>query len=177
MAIANYKIKLFKNVSEAEFFIKTAITAAVLTGGDQTFGFTFGAVGESLIVEGSSDGGVTFSAFKRTLTIADAGAHANIAALLAEINTGANWDGGVLPTEFVITNATNALVITHALEGNDHALRISPDSTAIGLTTDADLLFVANVKGQGNKGSKNLSTVEHVSTDDNGTIILAYITS
>lgn len=174
MALADHRIRVFKNPSRLERFINTAAAAPVLVSGSHTFGFTFGAVGETLIVEGSVDGGLTFTAFKRTFAVLDVGAHANIAALLAEVNTDAQWDGGTLPTEFLITNSSDTLVITHAEVGEEFALRISLESTALGAVTDEDLLFTAGVVARGGFGSVGLLTVEHLLTDDNGTLILVY---
>ena len=123
--------------------------AAVLTGGAQTFAFNEVA-GETLIVEGSDDGGSTWDYFARTFTFPATGsAFADIAALLADINTAGSWDGAALPVEFIVTNAGNALVITMADSGDKYAIRIGAASTAIGLTSDADLLYVAGVEDVG----------------------------
>lgn len=123
--------------------------SAVLTGGAQTFPFNETA-GETLIVEGSDDGGDTFTYFSRTFTFpASSSGFAAIANLLSDINTAGSWDGAALPTEFVITNTGNALVITMADSGDKYAIRIGAASTAIGLTTDADLLYVAGAEDVG----------------------------
>lgn len=174
MALADHRIRTFKDVIDMQQFINTAAAEAVFTGVAQTFAFTFGGVGETLIIEGSVDGGETFSAFRRTFTVGAAGPHADIAALLAELNTAARWDGAALPTEFVISNSGNQLIITHAEVGSDYALRISPESSAIGVVTDSDLLFVGGSTARGIFGSVGLLTVEHILTDDNGTHILVY---
>lgn len=174
MALANHRIRTFKNVIEMQQFINTAAVEAVLTGAVQTFGFTFGGVGETLIVEGSNDGGNSFSEFQRTFTVGAVGPHASIAALVAELNTAARWDGAVLPTEFVISNSGDQLTITHAEKGSDYALRISPQSSAIGAVPNADLLLVADSIARGVFGSDGLLTVEHILTDDNGTHVLVY---
>jgi len=174
MALADHRIRVFQNAADLEQFITTAAAAAVLLGGVQTFGFTFGSVNEILVVEGSADGGNTWTAFRRTFTVGAAGPHANIAALLAELNTGARWDGAVLPTEFVISNTGDRLTITHALIDPGYALRIAPGSSAIGATTDEDLLFSEGASAVGNKGSVGLLTVEHLLLDDNGAFILVY---
>ncbi len=116
---------------------------AVLTGGNQTFAFNE-VSGETLVIEGSDDGGATWAYFSRVMTFSSTGsAWANIAALLGDLNTAARWDGAALPTEFIITNTGDALVITMADSGDRYAIRIGDASTAIGVTTDADLLYTA----------------------------------
>lgn len=123
--------------------------SAVLTGGTQTFPFNE-TTGETLIVEGSDDGGSTWTYFSRTFTFPATGsAFANIAALLADINTAGSWDGAALPTEFVVTNAADTLVITAADSGDRYAIRIGAASTAIGVATDADLLYVSGASDVG----------------------------
>lgn len=174
MALANHRIKLFSNAKDLETFVNTAAAAAALVGGAQAFGFTFGSVGETLVIEGSSDGGHDFSTFRRTFAVGAAGPHADIAALLAELNTAARWDGASLPTEFVISNSGNQVIITHALTGDGYALRIGGGSSAIGPADDEDLLFGPGSKAAGNKGSSGLLTVVDVLSDDNGSLVLVY---
>ena len=175
MALANHRVRVFKNVKDLEIFINTAAAAAVLVSGAHTFGFTFGGVGETLVVEGSNDRGQTWAAFSRTFTVGAAGPHANIAALLAELNTAARWDGASLPTEFVITNAGDTLLFTHAITSELSSIRIAPTgSTAIGPTTDEDLQLTAGQLALGSRGSVGLLTVEQIFTDDNGSFILVY---
>lgn len=127
--------------------------AAAVTGGDQTFAFNE-TLGETLIIEGSDDGGLTWTAFVRTFTFSTTGsAYANIAALLAAINTAADWDGATLPTEFVITNNVDKLVITSAATGSLAGIRVATASTAIGAGAGADLLFTGD---QADIGEENL---------------------
>lgn len=125
----------------------------VLTSAAHTFGFT-ATIGETLVIERSNDGGATWVAGTRTFTFGAVGPFANIAALLAEINTAARWNGGTLPTEFVITNSGNALVITGATGGSLQGLRIGAASTALGATTNTDLQFTSL---QNDIGEENLS--------------------
>lgn len=174
MAITNFRVRTFKNIADLEFFVKTAIAGGVLTSADHTFAFTFDG-GATLIVEGSNDGGESFYVFRRTFTVGTLGPHANITALLAELNTAARWDGAALPTEFLITNNGNKLVITHQSLGSDFALRISPESSALGADTAVNLQFAAGAKAIGNKGSDDLQSVVNISSDDNGTFILSYL--
>ena len=105
--------------------------AAVLTSGLHTFPFT-GTDTQTLLVDVSSDGGATFPT-TRTFTFngATIGPHANIAALVAALNTASRWDGAVLPTQFTITNSGNAIVITSTATSGGVALRIGAASTAV----------------------------------------------
>lgn len=176
MAIANFRVRTFKNIADLEFFIKTAIAGGVLTSGDHTFGFTF-AAGATLIVEGSNDGGESFHMFRRSFAVGSVGPHADIAALLGELNTGARWNGASLPTEFLITNSVNKLVITNQSPGADFALRIGSESSALGGDTAVNLQFTASVKALGNKGSDDLQSIVNITPDDNGTFILSYLVS
>ena len=119
--------------------------AAVLTSGAHTFPFT-STQALTLVVEVTTDGGVTWPV-TRTFTFptpAD-GAYANIAALLAGINTGTRWDTTPdLPSEFTITSSgTGTLVITSTAKGSLSGLRVKASSTAIGDTTNADLLLTS----------------------------------
>lgn len=126
--------------------------AAVLTSTAHTFPFT-AVVGETLIVQVSTDGGATWP-ISRTFTHASAGPHANIAALLAAINTAGNWDGGTLPTQFTITNSSNQLVITSASTGSLIGLRIGSASTGLGVTTNGEIGFTSL---QSDIGEENLN--------------------
>lgn len=174
MGLANHRVRTFQNAAELQTFINTASIAATLVGGTQTFGFTFGGVGETLVVEGSSDGGATWHAFRRVFTVGAAGPHASIAALLAELNTAARWDGASLPTEFTIANTGDALTITHALNGPGYALRIGAGSSALGSVANEDLLFDEGARAVGNQGSSALLTVEQLITTGGGTFVLVY---
>lgn len=135
--------------------------APVLTGGLQTFPFT-AVVPETLVVQVSTDGGATWGT-TRTFTHAAAGPHADIAALLAAINTAGNWDGGTLPTQFTVSNSGNRLVITGATAGSLQALRIGSASTGIGVTSNGELMFTSlqtdvgeeNINGQSLKFKLN----------------------
>lgn len=125
---------------------------AILLGGTQTFPFT-ATPAETLVVQISADGGATWGT-TRTFTFASAGPYADIAALLAEINTAGNWDGSVLPTQFAISNTGNKLKITSTGTGSLVALRIGAASTALGATTSTDLLFTSL---QDDVGEENLN--------------------
>jgi len=174
MALANYRVMALPSMRALEQFLTTEMAKAFLIGGTQTFPFTCG-VGEILVVEGSNDGGVSWEAFNRYCTISSAGPHADIAALLAELNTAARWDGGALPTEFVISNSGDKLVITHAIKDPAYGLRVSKRSTVIGAVSDADLLFGPNVPAFGTKyGSVGLLTVVDIFPDNSGQYILVY---
>jgi hypothetical protein len=124
----------------------------VLTSTAHTFPFT-AVVGETLLVQISTDGGATYPT-TRTFTHAAAGPHANIAALLAAINTAGNWDGGTLPTQFVVTNSGNTLVITGATGGSLRGLRIGSASTGIGVTSNGEIGFTSL---QEDLGEENLN--------------------
>lgn len=123
--------------------VEFADIPARLVSAAHTFPFTF-SVGETLVVERSIDGGATWTAGTRTFTVpAGPPGGANIAAVLAALNTGTSWNGGTLPTEFTITNASNTLVITSAAGGQLIGLRIGAASTAIGVATNSDLQFTS----------------------------------
>jgi hypothetical protein len=172
--LANYRVMALPSLSALEQFITTEMVEAALIGGTQTFPFTCG-VGEILEVEGSNDGGVSWGAFNRYCTISAAGPHADIAAILTELNTAGRWNGGSLPTEFVISNSGNKLVITHAINGTAYGLRVSGRSTVIGKTSNVDLLFGANVPAFGTKyGSVGLVSVIDIFQDNSGQYILVY---
>ena len=174
MALADHRVAALPSVKALEQFITTEEAAAALIGGIQTFPFTFD--GSVLTVEGSNDGGVNWDAFQHTCIIADAGPHANIAALLAELNTGARWDTSpAIPTEFVISNVGDKLVITHATIGAADGLRISPHSDSIGSVSDESLLFGPNRAAFGTKyGSVGLLTVVDVFQDNSGQYVVVY---
>lgn len=173
MALANHRVTALPSARALEQFLTTEEAAAALIGGTQTFPFTFD--GSVLVVEGSNDGGVSWEAFRRTCIITAAGPHANIAALLAELNTAAQWDGGILPTQFVISNVGDKLVITHAVAGAADGLRISPHSDAIGSVSDESLLFGPNRAAFGTKyGSIGLLTVVDVFQDNSGQYVVVY---
>jgi hypothetical protein len=126
----------------------------VLTGSAQTFPFT-GVIGETLLVQISADGGGTYPTTRTfTFDAGNIGPHANIAALLAAINTASDWDGGTLPTQFVITNSGNALVITSTGTGSLVGLRIGSASTGIGVDSDAEIGFTSL---QEDLGEENLN--------------------
>jgi hypothetical protein len=100
------------------------------------------------------DGGLTWTFFQRTFTFPSTGsAFADIAALLAEINTAGSWNGGTLPTQFVITNDGDKLVITSAIKGDLYGIQIAAASTAIGIDSDTDLLYVGDVYELGAGGT------------------------
>lgn len=129
--------------------------AAVLVGATESFPFNE-TTGETLVIEGSSDGGDTWTAFTRTFTSPSTGsAFGDIASLLAFLNTGTSWDGGTLPTEFVITNSGNQLVITSAATGSNAAIRIGSASTmTIGVAASSALQFT---NGDMDVGEENLA--------------------
>lgn len=131
---------------------------AVLTSAAHTFPFT-PTIGETLVVESSTDGGVTWVALTRTFTYAAGAPLANIAALLAVINTAGNWNGGTLPINFLVTNSGNALVITSVASGSLIGLRIGAASTGLGGVTNTDLQYVslANDLGEENLSGQILS--------------------
>jgi hypothetical protein len=115
---------------------------ATLLGGTQTFAFT-GTNLQTFIVQVSSDGGATWPV-TRTYTFATGNLNfANVAALVTELGTATRWGGGVLPTEFVISNVGNKLKITSTATGSLVGLRIGSASTAIGATAATQLLFTS----------------------------------
>jgi hypothetical protein len=137
--------------------------AAILLGGTQTFPFT-AVNGETFIVQISTDGGLTYPTTK-TYTFATGNlSFANIAALVTELGTATRWAGGVLPTQFAITAQGNKLKITSTDTGSLVALRIGSSSTAIGATTNSDLLFTSL---QADVGEENLNgqTLEFTMND------------
>lgn len=126
---------------------------AVLLGGTQTFAFT-ATNGETLLVQISTDGGATFPTTKTYTFTTGTLSFANIGALVTELSTGTHWAGGVLPTEFVITASGSKLKITSTATGSLAALRIGSASTAIGATSNTDLLFTSL---QTDVGEENLA--------------------
>ncbi len=127
--------------------------AASLLGGTQTFPFTATNL-ETLVVQISADGGATYPVTK-TYTFATGNlSFANIGALVTELGTATRWAGGVLPTEFAITAVGAKLKITSTAHGSLTALRIGSASSAIGATSNADLLFTSL---QADVGEENLN--------------------
>lgn len=114
--------------------------SAVLLGGSQTFPFT-GVNGETFIIQISTDGGVTWPTTKTYTFTTGTLIFANIAALVAELSTGTHWAGGLLPAEFAITASANKVKVTSTATGSLIGLRVGSSSTAIGVTTNSDLLF------------------------------------
>lgn len=132
--------------------------APVLTGvAAQTFPLTFAGASETLVIDRSTDGGVTWTAGSRTFTSSSTGPYASITTLLAQLNTAANWDGSTLPTTFVISATGNTLKITGATGGSLQGLRVNASSTIIGATSNADLRFSS---GQSAVGVSGLSGLE-----------------
>ncbi len=127
--------------------------AAQIIGGAQSFAFG-STIGETLVVEMSNDGGLTWAAGTRTFTFPGAGPYANIAALVSALNTAGSWNGATLPTTFVISNNGNALTITSTATGANVGIRIGAASTAIGAGAGTDLLFTS---GQSDVGEENLA--------------------
>jgi len=116
---------------------------AAITGGTQMFPFNE-TTGETIVIEQTNDGGVTWTAGTRTFTFSTTGsAYADIATLLAAINTAADWDGATLPTTFLVSNNVDKLVFTTVASGSLVGIRIGAASTAIGVVDDADILFVS----------------------------------
>lgn len=121
----------------------------ILTGASQTFPFT-GVIGETLAIQVSADGGVTWPTTRTfTFDAGNQGPHADIDALVASINTASDWNGGTLPTQFTITAGTNTVVITGTTSGSLAALRIAAASTALGVTTNSEFGFVALTEDAG----------------------------
>lgn len=148
---------------------------AVLLGGTQTFPFT-ATNGQTLIVQISADGGSSFPTTKTYTFTTGTLNFANIGALVTELSTGTHWAGGLLPAEFSITASGSKLKITSTGTGSLIALRIGSSSTAIGLTTNTQLLFTSlqtdvgeeNLNGQTLKFQLNnrLKTYSIVFTSD-----------
>lgn len=127
---------------------------AVLTTADEVFPYTDTA-GEILVIEGTDDGGVTWTAFSRTYTFPVATSPANIAALLAKLQTAADWDGAALPTEFVITNSGDKLIFTSAATGSLAGIRVGATSDCtIGVATASEIELT---NGDSDLGEENIS--------------------
>jgi len=128
--------------------------APVLTSAAHTFPFTATAA-QTLVVKLSADGGTTFPTTRTFTWPVAVGPFANIAALLVPLNTAANWDGGTLPTQFVISSSgTNKIVITSALTGDLAAIKTDSTSTGIVGAANAKLQFTSN---QTDTGENDLS--------------------
>lgn len=109
---------------------------ATLTGTALTFPVTFTG-GETLKLQYSNDFGVTYTAL--TTFTATATSYANIAALVAALNTQAFTKG-----QFTVSNVGNALVFSTLSVKGQIALKVDATSTALTL-----LGFTANQVGQG----------------------------
>ncbi len=129
------------------------IPARLMGTASQSFPFSSTA-SETLVIESSNDGGLTWTALTRTFTFPGVGPYANMTALLAVLNTAGNWDGATLPTTFTISNLVDQLVITSTAAGQLVGLRIGAASTAIGATPASDLLFTS---GQFDIGEEELN--------------------
>lgn len=114
--------------------------SAALLGGTQTFPFT-ATNAETLVVQVSVDGGVTFPTTKTYTFTTGTLNFANIGAIVTELGTGTHWAGGLLPAEFTVAASGSKLKITSTATGSLIALRIGSASTSIGATANVDLLF------------------------------------
>lgn len=126
---------------------------AVLVGGTQTFPFT-GTNAETLIIQYSTDGGSTWGVTRTYTFVTGTLNFADIDALVTELNTATNWDGGTLPTQWVFGKDGNKLKITTVATGSLIAVRIGSASTAIGAAAATDLLFTSQ---QTDVGEENLN--------------------
>ncbi len=122
--------------------VEIQASAAVLTGGTQTFNFT-PVTSQTLVVKLSTDGGNTYPT-TRTFTWPNNTPITNITNLLAALNTAGSWDGSTLPTQFTITNNGNKLVITNATTGDLAWIKVDSSSTGIGGAANASLQFTSN---------------------------------
>ena len=175
MALAKQRVAYVNGPIELERFLSRELVAKLVGNNDQTFAFNETS-GETLIIDGSDDGGSTWTYFQRIFTFSTTGsAFANIAALLADINTAAKWDGSTLPTEFTVTNEGDKLVIKSTETGNDIGIRVNSGSTAIGATSNTDLLFTSgsNTTG-GDGGSQDLETLIDIFPDNSGKYVVVY---
>lgn len=126
----------------------------VLTSAAHTFPFT-ATTGQTVVVKLSADGGSTFPTTRTFTWPASVGPFANVAALLGALNTASSWDGGTLPTQFVLTSSgTNKLVITSASTGDLAAIKVDSTSTGIVGATNGKLQFTSN---QTDTGENDLS--------------------
>jgi hypothetical protein len=124
---------------------------ATLLGGTQNFPFT--PTG-TLVVERSSDGGLTWTAGSKTFTFPDSTPIATITDLVTALNTASSWDGTTLPTDFAISNVGNKLKLTSVGKGSLVGLRIGSSSTGIGVAAATTLLFTG---GAYDLGEENLN--------------------
>ena len=128
---------------------------AVLTSTAHTFPWQ-GTTGHTFIIEISDDGGSTWGT-TRTFThdATSDGPHANIAALVSALNTGARW-GGSFPSEFTITAGTvaNTIKVTSTATGSLVALRVKSTSTGVAGASDASLKFTLS---QSDVGEENIN--------------------
>lgn len=151
---------LYRVRYEAGIALRLVGTAAVLTGGAQTFPFT-ATPGQTLVVKISFDSGGTYP-ITRTFTwpAGGVGPFANIAALVAALNTASSWDGGTLPTEFTISNTGNAVTITSAFNGAATFIKVDSTSTGIGGAANASLQFTSNQTASNGTGTASAFRVE-----------------
>lgn len=128
------------------------VSASIL-GGTQTFPFT-ATDGETLAIQISSDGEATYPTTKTYTFTTGTLNFASIEDLVTELGTATRWGGGILPTEFAISASGSKLKITSTATGSLTAIRIGATSTAIGTTSNSELLFTSL---QSDKGEENLA--------------------
>jgi len=124
-----------------------ATYGAILLGTDQSFPFT-AVEAETFVVSYSTADPESWTAKTLTWTAGTKGPHADIAALVAALNTGSIWNGGTLPTQFVISASGNKVKIVSAASGPLAKLKITT-STGIGTDPDTELGFTLNQSGVG----------------------------
>lgn len=140
-------------VSDAGTDVQFQNMPPVLTSASHTFPFT-ATIGQTLVVKLSTDAGATFPTTRTFTWPASVGPFANIAALLAAVNTASSWDGSVLPTQFTITNSLDKLVITSASTGDLAAIKVDSTSTGVVGSTSGKFQFTSN---QTDTGENDLS--------------------
>ena len=125
-----------------------------ITGTTQTFPWT-GTDAETLEVQTTTDGGGTWSVARVfTWTVGTIGPHADIDALVAALNTAANWDGAALPTTFTVGKDGQKIKITSVATGSLAGVRIASTSTGIGVDPDGEIGFTSL---QSDLGEENLN--------------------
>lgn len=121
---------------------------AVLLGGVQTFPFT-AVLGQTLIVGLSTDGGTLYPTLRTFTWPAAVGPFANIAALVAALNTPSSWNGGTLPTEFTVGNSGDRITLTDAAPGTLQWIEVAAASTGNAGAANASLQFTDDQEAGG----------------------------
>lgn len=154
------KDHLYRNRMEAGIaFAWAGGTGPTVTGTAQTFPFT-ATTGETLVVALSTDSGGSYPVTRTFTWPASVGPFANIAALVAALNTASSWNGGTLPTQFTVGNTGDAIKLTDLTTGVTARIKVDATSTGIAGAADASLQFTSGQTGSNGTGTATAFRVE-----------------